>query len=192
MTAPARQRLVTLLGFATNTLGLSDDTEGETRKKQFIQSGGQSGPGLMAGGLNEAHGFTHYAEFCTWISLQHPEVQRWMKVGIKWYFQIGEFIGFVSDAFRPMVYLLLRFVLALLRPYSEIAHGHPHELTVHRTKRLVELKQFSAAQLQGMLIRLIDSSDPIVQIRRACVFDVIPKNMRHRFILAKLLAVLRT
>src|SRR5213592_3130391 len=103
---------------------------------------------------------------------------------------------FMSDARRSLshrsseVYsvtnLPLRFVLALLRPYSKVAHGHPHELTVHLTKRLVELKQFSAAKLQYMFIRLIDCSDPIIQIRRARVFDVIPENMRQEFILREI------
>src|SRR4029077_4575028 len=77
-------------------------------------------------------------------------------------------------------------IQTLLRPYCKITHGHPHELSVHLTKRLVELNQFSAAQLQCMLIRLIDCSDSVVQVRGSRVFDVIPENMRHYFILREI------
>ena len=40
----------------------------------------------------------------------------------------------------------------------------------------------SAAKLQGMLVRLVNSADRIIQIRRTRLFDVIPENVCHQLV----------
>jgi hypothetical protein len=78
-----------------------------------------------------------------------------------------------------------RCLISGKRPDGKIPHCHPYNLPIHLMQRLVQLEQFSAAQLQRMFIRLIDRSDFIIQVWRATVFDVISQDMRHDLILSE-------
>jgi hypothetical protein len=53
-------------------------------------------------------------------------------------------------------------------------------------KRFVQFKQVSSTQLQGVFIRSIDRANPIIQVRRSRVFDVISEYVRHMSVLSEI------
>ncbi len=65
----------------------------------------------------------------------------------------------------------------MTRPDREVPECYPFYSAMQILQRLVQLQKLGAAQFQLVFIRLINSSNGIVQIRRARLLNVIPQNV---------------
>src|SRR5262249_18599789 len=65
------------------------------------------------------------------------------------------------------------------RPDREIPHRHSLNLSIHLCQRIAHLEQLPSAQLQRMLVGLVDGADRIIKVWRPRVLDMSAQNVGH-------------